>query len=85
MKRADCVDTIQTPTLRMDNAGWRLLSRFAPAVADAAMSHFETMCEWQRRAEMRQRIARLDDALLDDIGLTRAQAEAEARKPFWKR
>ncbi len=32
----------------------------------------------QRRA-----LARLDDAALDDIGVTRRQAEAEARRPVW--
>lgn len=32
----------------------------------------------QRRA-----LARLDDRALDDIGVNRAQAEAEARRPVW--
>ncbi|MGK7652477.1 DUF1127 domain-containing protein [Roseovarius sp. MMSF_3350] len=32
----------------------------------------------QRRA-----LARLDDHALDDIGLTRAEADAEARRPIW--
>ena len=34
-------------------------------------------------AMQRRRLARLDDAQLADIGLTRAQATAEARRPFW--
>lgn len=34
-------------------------------------------------AAQRHRLTRLDDALLADIGLTRAQAEAEARRGFW--
>jgi len=53
-------------------------------MADAAISQFMTMCEWQRRAEMRARMARLDERMLDDIGLTREQVDAEAAKPFWK-
>ena len=32
----------------------------------------------QRRA-----LARLDDHALDDIGVTREEADAEARRPFW--
>ncbi len=32
----------------------------------------------QRRA-----LARLDAAALDDLGLTRAQAQAEAKRPLW--
>lgn len=31
----------------------------------------------------RQRLARLDDHMLRDIGLTREQAQAEAAEPVW--
>lgn len=31
----------------------------------------------------RQQLARLDDALLRDIGLTRAEALGEAERPLW--
>jgi uncharacterized protein YjiS (DUF1127 family) len=31
----------------------------------------------------RARLAQLDDAQLRDIGLTRAEADAEANRPFW--
>jgi len=31
----------------------------------------------------RRNLARLDDAALRDIGLTRDQAMSEARRPFW--
>ncbi|SIO56638.1 Uncharacterized conserved protein YjiS, DUF1127 family [Rhodovulum sp. ES.010] len=34
-------------------------------------------------ARQRRRLAELDDALLRDIGLTREQARAEARRPIW--
>ena len=37
------------------------------------------------RARQRQALAKLDDALLRDIGLTRAEARREAEKPIWKR
>jgi len=44
---------------------------------------------WQLRFELekaRQRklLKELDDRLLVDIGVTRKQAEREARKPFWR-
>ena len=32
----------------------------------------------------RRALAKLDDSMLKDIGLTRAEAENEAEKPFWK-
>ncbi|WNJ98976.1 DUF1127 domain-containing protein [Thalassospiraceae bacterium LMO-JJ14] len=60
------------------------MRRVAPALAEAAMAHFVTQCEWQQRAEMRARMARLDDRMLDDVGLNREQVDAEAAKPFWK-
>ncbi len=42
---------------------------------------------WRRSTALsrqRRALAALDDRLLDDIGLTRAQAEAEVRKGFWE-
>ncbi|HYS48153.1 MAG TPA: DUF1127 domain-containing protein [Xanthobacteraceae bacterium] len=35
------------------------------------------------RSRQRGHLAQLDDRLLQDIGVTRAEAEAEAAKPFW--
>lgn len=77
--------TMQPAAIPMDTLGWRMLRRVAPALAEAAMYQVATLCEWQRRAEMRDRLVRLDDNILDDIGLTRAEVEAEAAKPFWKK
>jgi uncharacterized protein YjiS (DUF1127 family) len=34
-------------------------------------------------ARQRRTLAALDDHILSDIGLTRAQAEAEADRPIW--
>ena len=39
---------------------------------------------WQTRAGQRTHLAELDERLLADMGLTRAQARAEAAKPFWR-
>jgi uncharacterized protein YjiS (DUF1127 family) len=38
---------------------------------------------WQRH-RTRQRIAQLDGSMLKDIGVSYAEAEAEANKPFWR-
>jgi len=43
----------------------------------------ETLSRWQRRSEARQRLRQLDDRMLADVGLSRADVEGEARKPFW--
>lgn len=39
---------------------------------------------WQARARQRARLADLDERMLRDIGLTRAEAEAEFRKAPWQ-
>jgi uncharacterized protein YjiS (DUF1127 family) len=36
------------------------------------------------RARQREALSSLDDRLLDDIGVTRQQANVEAARPFWK-
>lgn len=38
---------------------------------------------WYGRYSQRHALLQLDERLLADIGLTRAEAEAEAGKPFW--
>ncbi|MGB0722815.1 MAG: DUF1127 domain-containing protein [Gammaproteobacteria bacterium] len=38
---------------------------------------------WNRQRH-RRRLLAMDDRLLEDIGLTRTQAQAEGMKPFWK-
>jgi len=35
-------------------------------------------------ARQRRSLRDLDDHLLDDIGITRAQAQSEAKKPIWQ-
>jgi uncharacterized protein YjiS (DUF1127 family) len=49
----------------------------------AAARLFSTLVRWRERARQRHALLDLDDRILADIGITRAAAEAEARKPFW--
>jgi uncharacterized protein YjiS (DUF1127 family) len=39
---------------------------------------------WLDRSRQRRQLAQLSDHMLRDIGLTRADAWAEAEKPFWR-
>lgn len=39
---------------------------------------------WIDRSRQRKHLARLDDRMLEDIGLTRDQVLVEINKPFWK-
>ena len=43
-----------------------------------------TLREWRRRAKGRGELGRLDEAMLRDIGISRAEAEYLSRIPFWK-
>ena len=38
---------------------------------------------WMERSRQRRALAELDDRLLRDIGLTRAEAMQECANPFW--
>ena len=40
--------------------------------------------QWRRRKNGRLELARLDERMLRDIGLTRSDAEYEINKPFWR-
>lgn len=44
----------------------------------------KTIKLWDRRLHERRALARLSDDLLRDIGITRAAADAEAKKWFWQ-
>ena len=51
------------------------------AVAGALAQSFQ---EWRERVRQRHALARLDDRLLRDMGLSRADVEQEVGKPFWQ-
>ena len=45
----------------------------------------DTLACWHQRRHQRTALSELDDRLLKDIGLTRADAAREVRKYFWQR
>lgn len=52
-----------------------------------AAMHFHplaTLREWRRRSHERRELASLNESVLHDIGLSRAEAVYLANKPFWK-
>ncbi|MGC2415915.1 MAG: DUF1127 domain-containing protein [Stellaceae bacterium] len=54
------------------------------ALGDATGWIFATIREWRRRSRDRAELATLDARTLADIGLTHADAEFLANKPFWR-
>ncbi|NVK17339.1 MAG: DUF1127 domain-containing protein [Methylocystaceae bacterium] len=49
-----------------------------------ALQLAEQLWTWHERSRQRFKMQQLSDVTLKDIGLSRADIEAEARKPFWK-
>ncbi|QQP92209.1 DUF1127 domain-containing protein [Skermanella sp. TT6] len=68
------------------------IRKSAPLGADISLKSFnrllvtvfDTVLEWQDRARQRHRLGEMDDHLLRDIGLSRADLEQEVVKPFWR-
>src|SRR5438270_6310367 len=54
------------------------------ALGDAWDHVVATLREWRRRTRERAELGALDDRVLKDIGLTRADAEFLSNKPFWR-
>lgn len=44
----------------------------------------ERLLLWDDRSRARRRLRHMDDRTLRDLGLRRAEALEEARKPFWQ-
>jgi uncharacterized protein YjiS (DUF1127 family) len=54
------------------------------ALGDAGQWVLATLRGWRRRSRDRHRLVELDDRMLRDIGITRADAIILGNKPFWK-
>jgi len=54
-------------------------------IAIEFISHaWAALARMQQRRRERRQLAELDERLLRDIGIERADALREARKPFWR-
>jgi len=54
------------------------------ALGDAWDHAVASVRKWRRRTRERGELVALDDRMLKDIGLTRADAEFLGNKPFWR-
>jgi uncharacterized protein YjiS (DUF1127 family) len=72
---SSCADRI--PRKTQWQASPRRLSGFLSEVR-------ATLREWRQRKNGRLELARLDERMLRDIGLTRVDADYEINKPFWR-
>ncbi|PWR21955.1 DUF1127 domain-containing protein [Zavarzinia compransoris] len=81
----DCIET-KSPTLPTLSPLAQTSGQTAAraTVWMLAARAFGVLLDWQRRAMERNHLRGLDDHMLRDIGLSRADIEQEAAKPFWK-
>jgi uncharacterized protein YjiS (DUF1127 family) len=55
-----------------------------PLIASLAVKFAVVATKWDRHRKSRRSLKYLEPHLLDDIGLDRLSAQAEASKPFWQ-
>lgn len=83
MCSSDCTDTIPRPRV-FSRSFWRFMAAFVRGMLgrwfDRAVL---TLCEWDRRRRYRGYLAVMDDRGLNDIGISRLDAERETGRPVW--
>ena len=57
---------------------------FAPSRSGLVAAIVDRVIDWQERARSRVLLGRLDDRMLRDMGISRADVDLEAGKPFWR-
>ncbi len=81
-----CIDTIEPVTARASPGGrsaWPQSGLLA-VLAQDGLTLLELVTTWRRRLRQRDDLMKLDQRLLDDIGVSRGDAAAEWRKPLWR-
>jgi uncharacterized protein YjiS (DUF1127 family) len=74
-----------TPSMRTSHATLAALAaRSRPSLASRAGQVIDLVLTWHERARQRRHLRSLDNHMLRDIGLSRADVEGEADKPFWR-
>ncbi|MGI9304821.1 MAG: DUF1127 domain-containing protein [Gammaproteobacteria bacterium] len=62
------------------DANTRIIASFVSRLVKGV---FHTLLMWQQRYAQRKQLQGLDDRMLKDIGLTRADVAHEISKPMW--
>lgn len=75
------ITTTKFRTHEMAHAAFERLAIFIETLPDRML---ETFYVWQRRINDRRHMAQMDDRMLVDIGLDRADIKREIEKPFWR-
>ena len=62
----------------------RLSMRLSARLSALPLRLLDALLAWQQRAAERRHLAALDDRLLKDMGLSRADVAQELEKPMWR-
>jgi uncharacterized protein YjiS (DUF1127 family) len=62
----------------------RFSARILLAIGARSIRGSNTLLSWMDRRRQRSALDRLSDHMLKDIGVSRADVDFEARKPFWR-
>jgi uncharacterized protein YjiS (DUF1127 family) len=63
----------------------REFSSLAEAKPDVSLQQLKGLiAEWRRRAREHRALSTLDERDRRDLGISRCDAQCEARKPFWR-
>lgn len=84
---AECIDTIRHASGPLEALAARLslaMVRGARLADRAALRSLVLVLDWRARAAERQVLRSLDDRMLHDVGLSRADVDRELRRPFWR-
>lgn len=81
--RQECIDAIDTKTAPQLSWGQWAKAGVRMVRADVLQLVY-LLWTWQERSRQRYQMQQLSDDTLKDVGLSRADIEGEANKPFWK-
>ncbi len=59
-------------------------ARAGTGLGERVVALFDRLATWNERRRQRRALEALPDHLLSDIGISRADADYEAEKPFWR-
>ena len=84
----ECIDTIMRDPGPLEAAAARIsagLVHAARRLDRGLLRALDLVFEWRARAVERDVMRSLDDRMLRDVGISRADLERELQRPFWDR
>ncbi|MGR3838909.1 MAG: DUF1127 domain-containing protein [Cognatishimia sp.] len=73
----------RTSTLQLSQLTQTAATQPLPLFAQWAIAFAATVTLWERRAKTRKALADLDQARLQDVGISPEEARDEIRKRYW--